>query len=105
MPGTRICQRCTHSWIIKKAFDMTCPSCGSVYWPYPRRIVKGKPFDRGKILKKYKYKCVQCSATERLEIDHIIPQCAGGADTEDNLQVLCKKCNMKKGGRMEGKII
>ncbi len=41
--------------------------------------------------------CRFCNATERLELDHIIPFCFGGEDSEANLQTLCKPCNLKKG--------
>lgn len=58
-----------------------------------------RPTTRNKILKKFNHKCAQCSATERLEIDHIIPLAVGGRDDEDNLQVLCKTCNLRKGRR------
>lgn len=57
-----------------------------------------RPIIRERILKKYNYKCVNCNATEKLEIDHIIPVSRGGREDEDNMQVLCKKCNLKKGG-------
>jgi 5-methylcytosine-specific restriction endonuclease McrA len=46
------------------------------------------------------YRCVQCESTEDLTIDHIYPRIRGGADTEDNLQTLCRSCNCRKGARV-----
>jgi 5-methylcytosine-specific restriction endonuclease McrA len=40
--------------------------------------------------------CRKCGATNRLEIDHIIPIARGGTNEPDNLQVLCRHCNAKK---------
>ena len=52
---------------------------------------------RDRILLKYRHRCANCGATERLEIDHIIPLSRGGRHDEDNFQVLCKRCNLRKG--------
>ena len=41
--------------------------------------------------------CVNCGATENIEIDHIIPISAGGENTIDNVQPLCRHCNATKG--------
>jgi ribosomal protein L37AE/L43A len=35
----------------------------------------------------------------RMEIDHIIPWSAGGADTVDNLRTLCRECNETRSNR------
>jgi len=49
-----------------------------------------------KIHKKYQNKCAECDSGEGLVIDHIIPVSEGGDNTEDNLQLLCRKCHGKK---------
>ena len=44
--------------------------------------------------------CVQCAADSYLEFDHIIPFSKGGANTFNNIQLLCRKCNGEKGDRI-----
>jgi len=53
---------------------------------------------RAHLLHKYD-SCLACGATDRLEIDHIIPYSKGGTHEISNLQVLCKQCNLSKGNR------
>jgi hypothetical protein len=45
-------------------------------------------------------RCVQCRSDIHLEFDHIIPHAKGGASTENNLQLLCRTCNLSKGSRL-----
>jgi len=35
-----------------------------------------------------------------LEFDHIIPVAKGGANTIDNVQILCRRCNGQKSDRI-----
>ena len=45
------------------------------------------------------YACVRCESRDNLTIDHIIPVSGGGGDDRDNLQTLCRPCNLQKGAR------
>jgi 5-methylcytosine-specific restriction endonuclease McrA len=41
--------------------------------------------------------CVDCGEQFELQFDHVIPLALGGANTFENLQVLCGDCNRAKG--------
>jgi hypothetical protein len=45
-------------------------------------------------------RCVRCRASDYLEFDHIIPHTKGGANTVNNVQILCRRCNLGKGARI-----
>lgn len=52
---------------------------------------------RRRILARDNGTCRRCGVTNRLEIDHIVPVVHGGGDGDENLQVLCRPCNKRKG--------
>lgn len=44
--------------------------------------------------------CVKCwEPLSYWEVDHILPQSLGGSNDIDNLQIMCRDCNRKKGNR------
>ena len=53
------------------------------------------------------YVCAHCGNVfpdrRYLNVDHIIPMNKGGLSVPENLQILCRSCNAKKGDRLEGK--
>lgn len=57
---------------------------------------------RYKVLAKGEKRCALCGATAKdrvLDVDHIIPRSRGGKNVEENLQILCSKCNRSKGNK------
>lgn len=52
---------------------------------------------RQRVLTRDQHTCQRCGL-EATHVDHIIPRRLGGDDSMDNLQALCKQCNLSKGG-------
>ena len=46
--------------------------------------------------------CRYCGSDENLQIDHVISRKNGGTHDLDNLQVLCRNCNLSKSSKEEG---
>jgi hypothetical protein len=65
---------------------------------------------RYKILVRDRFKCVLCGDSPStnlncdLHVDHITPAARGGTSNESNLRVLCKRCNLGKGARVDESI-
>lgn len=61
---------------------------------------------RLKVLELGRFRCSNCKRSPathkniKLEIDHIIPWSKGGETIIDNLQVLCRQCNLKKSNHL-----
>lgn len=60
----------------------------------PRRVRNG-------VLARDGYRCVDCSGTTDLEVDHIIPRAVGGSDHPANLRTLCRRCHRTKTRRRQ----
>jgi 5-methylcytosine-specific restriction endonuclease McrA len=58
---------------------------------------------RERVFKRDGRQCMLCGTDEgEMHIDHIIPRKAGGDHSLDNLRVLCKSCNLRKGALSDG---
>lgn len=47
------------------------------------------------------FKCKRCNKLRKLSIDHIFPLSLGGTNDLRNLQLLCQRCNSRKGARID----
>lgn len=54
---------------------------------------------RERIFKRDGNKCTVCGSTRNLHIDHRVPISKGGTSDDDNLRLLCEKCNTTKGNK------
>lgn len=66
---------------------------GSEREPIPQHV-------RSEVWRRDGGKCRECGAQSNLQFDHVIPHSRGGADTVANLQLLCARCNLRKGARI-----
>lgn len=46
--------------------------------------------------------CVKCGSKDNLQFDHIIPVSRGGNNSAANIQILCRRCNLRKSNRIGG---
>jgi 5-methylcytosine-specific restriction endonuclease McrA len=44
--------------------------------------------------------CVKCQSPKELHFDHIIPLARGGGNQAENIQLLCRTCNLAKSDRL-----
>jgi 5-methylcytosine-specific restriction endonuclease McrA len=75
--------------------------------------VNFKPFERQQILERDKWACQSCgikvhdrrkgdwNTPDKAHIDHIIPISKGGNSEPNNLQILCRTCNLSKYDKVE----
>jgi 5-methylcytosine-specific restriction endonuclease McrA len=66
-----------------------------------RMIYKNKvPYSKRNIFVRDGFKCVYCGTkSQKLTVDHVIPQAQGGKSSFDNCVAACRPCNHRKGNR------
>src|SRR5436190_10615081 len=45
-------------------------------------------------------RCWNCGSTTDLQFDHVIPLALGGSNTADNVELLCRTCNLAKSAKL-----
>jgi hypothetical protein len=55
---------------------------------------------RQRVWQRFGGRCAECAATDYLEFDHIVPVAKGGSNSDQNVQLLCRRCNLKKSDRI-----
>ncbi len=45
-------------------------------------------------------RCRNCRSGSDLHFDHVIPRSWGGSSTAENVQLLCRRCNLRKGASL-----
>ena len=80
--------------ILRRALSMA----NQRFVTQPEAIAAGQiPRDvRQRVWQRYGGRCAECGATDYLEFDHIVPRAKGGSDSDANVQLLCRRCNLKK---------
>jgi hypothetical protein len=68
----------------------TVPTARQRREPIPREI-------RRVVFERDAGQCTQCGSTFDIQYDHVIPLALGGANSVENLQLLCGQCNRQKG--------
>ena len=69
-----------------------------------KRVAWPKGLKR-ELLRRQGYTCAYCGSrlsARRSEIDHMDPVIRGGSNDVDNLQVICRPCNLRKGIQTDG---
>lgn len=102
-PAFKLCWSCMR--VAANAYGISV-GYEPVTWPRPRYERRGNvkeviPEDlRWRVFERDGFKCKHCGSRQMLRADHVHPESAGGAMTEDNLQTLCNRCNSKKGKKV-----
>jgi hypothetical protein len=55
---------------------------------------------RQRVWQRYGGQCAECQSDSYLEFDHIVPVAKGGSNSDANVQLLCRKCNLAKSDRI-----
>lgn len=88
---------------MDKGLHNVCKSCSKDYTEsVGNRWAIFSPDGHESITIKYSDCCINCNSKIKLHKDHIWPIAKGGTDNQENLQVLCRKCNLSKSDSIIG---
>ena len=60
------------------------------------------PGVRREVFRRDKGVCVRCGSKHDIHYDHILPFSKGGGNDANNIQILCRTCNLRKGSKIDG---
>ena len=69
----------------------------------PKRTRMGADI-RKDLYRRQQGRCLYCGSRQRMDlmdIDHKVPLARGGSNQRNNLQLLCRTCNVRKGARTD----
>ena len=112
------CARVAHRCVCAKPDSRLQQFLAIIHAPY-QPILLNKPYKRGvppqikrreratmrsnyrrwyaELVTTYSERCMHCSASENLVVDHVLSIAKGGRSELNNLQLLCASCNNAKG--------
>lgn len=69
-----------------------------------RSVGAAGEFSWDEILRAQGGRCLFCGSSQRLTVDHIVPLSRGGSNGQENVRVLCKTCNSRKGTKLDSEL-
>ena len=91
--GTRVSLAANYSASLSMS-----PLAGDQQAPLGERNTRSIPQDvKIQVAARDGGRCRQCGSAQDLHFDHVIPWSKGGANTVQNIQLLCEPCNRRKG--------
>lgn len=98
----KLCPVCRELGFIQEGYT-TCYDCRGISFTPGPKSYKKIPIPqeiRQAVFERDCHTCKKCGATIDLQADHVFPERLGGNAELNNMQTLCKKCNIKKGIRI-----
>ncbi len=93
---------CTsYLYLVKNHWDKEKQESRQKVLVYVGKVKGLESFKVKDVFAKCGSRCGYCGRLDTLTIDHIIPTSKGGNNHIDNLQVLCIRCNKKKGKKIQ----
>lgn len=100
----RTCRICGNSYPYnlvyfvkrKKHFRNVCVNCKDELAKQMRTYKREYARSKKAVLKRDRYKCVECGSTENIHVHHKQYRSNEGSNDLDNLVTLCAKCHKKK---------